>query len=62
MYEISSLDHLAAKVDALTQKFDKKDTSAVTPAHVSPLCEVCGVFCNTLLLISGKTRKHTNIF
>jgi len=44
MYEISSLDHLAAKVDALTQKFDKMNTSAVTPAHVSPPCEVCGVF------------------
>ena len=24
MHEISSLDHLAAKVDALTQKFDKR--------------------------------------
>jgi len=23
MYEISSIDHLPAKVDALTQKFDK---------------------------------------
>jgi len=44
MYEISSLDHLAAKVDALTQKFDKMNTSAVTPAPVSPPCEVCGVF------------------
>jgi hypothetical protein len=44
MYEISSLDHLAAKVDALTQKFDKINTSAVTPAPVSPPCEVCGVF------------------
>jgi len=44
MFEISSLDHLAAKVDALTQKFDKMNTSAVTPAPVSPPCEVCGVF------------------
>jgi len=44
MYEISSLDHLAAKVDALTQKFDKMNTNAVTPAPVSPPCEVCGVF------------------
>ena len=39
MYENSSLDHLAAKVDALSQKFDKINTSAVTPAPVSPLCE-----------------------
>ena len=44
MYEISSLDHLAAKVDALTQKFDKMNTSVVTPATVSPPCKVCGVF------------------
>jgi len=44
MYEISSLDHLSAKVGALTQKFDKMNTSVVTPAHVSPPCEVCGVF------------------
>jgi hypothetical protein len=43
-YEISSLDHLATKVDALTQKFDKMNISAVTPAPVSPPCEVCGVF------------------
>ena len=44
MHEISSLDHLAAKVDALTQKFDKMNTSVVTPALVSPPCKVCGVF------------------
>ena len=44
VYEISSLDHLAAKVDALTQKFDKMNTSVVTSAPVSPPCEVCGVF------------------
>ena len=44
MYEISSLDHLAAKVDALTQKFDKMNTTVVTSAPVSPPCEVCSVF------------------
>jgi len=44
MCEISSLDHLVAKIDALTQKFDKMNTSAVTPGPVSPPCEVCGVF------------------
>ena len=32
MHEISSLDHPAAKVDTLTQKFDKMNTSVVTPA------------------------------
>jgi len=42
--EISSLDHLAAKVDALTLKFDKMNVSVVTPALVSPPCEICGVF------------------
>jgi len=47
MYEISSLDHLAAKVDALTQIFDKMNTNVVTPAPVSPPCEVCGVFGHT---------------
>ena len=40
MYEISSLDHLAA----ITQKIDKMNTSVVTPAPISPPCEVCGVF------------------
>jgi uncharacterized coiled-coil protein SlyX len=44
MYEISSLDHQATKVDALTQKFDKMNISVVTPAPVLPPCEVCGVF------------------
>ena len=44
MYEIYSLNHLAAKVVALTQKFDKMNTSGVTSAPVSPPCEVCGVF------------------
>jgi len=44
MHEISSLDHLAAKVDALTQKFDKMNTSVVTSTLVSPPCKVCGVF------------------
>jgi len=44
MCEISTLDHLAAKVDVLTQTFDKMNTSAVTPTPVSSPCEVCGVF------------------
>jgi len=39
MYEISSLDHLAAKVD-------KMNTSVVRPAPVSPPCKVYGVFCH----------------
>ena len=44
MYEVSDLDHLAAKVDALTQKFEKINVSAVTTAPVSPPCEICGIF------------------
>jgi len=44
MDKVSSLDHLAAKVDALTQKLDKMNTSAVIPTLVSPHCEICGVF------------------
>jgi len=44
MYEVSNLDHLATKVDALTQKIEKMNVSVVTPALVSPPCEICGVF------------------
>jgi hypothetical protein len=44
MYEVSPIDHLAAKVNALTQKFDKMNISAVTSTFVSPPCEICGVF------------------
>ncbi|KEH19535.1 hypothetical protein MTR_8g463500 [Medicago truncatula] len=44
MYEVSDYDHLAAKVDALTQKFEKLNVNAVTPSTTSPPCEICGVF------------------
>jgi len=44
MYEVSNYDHLAAKVDALTQKFEKLNVSAVTPTPASPPCEICGIF------------------
>ncbi|KEH17456.1 hypothetical protein MTR_0014s0350 [Medicago truncatula] len=47
MYEVSPLDHLAAKVDALSQKFDKRSISVVSPAPVSPPCEVSGIFGHT---------------
>ena len=40
MYEVSALDHLSAKVDALFQKFDKLTISVVTPPPASPPCEV----------------------
>jgi len=44
MYEASALDHFNAKVDTLFQKIDKLSVSVVTPAPVSPTCEVCGIF------------------
>jgi len=44
MYEVSTLDHLAAKVDALIQKLEKINVSAVTPTPAYPPCEICGVF------------------
>jgi len=43
MYEVSAFDHLAAKMDALFQKFDKLTISVVTPPAVKPHCEICGV-------------------
>ena len=47
MYEVSTLDHLNAKMDTLFQKFDKLSVSVVTPAPVSPPCEVCGILGHT---------------
>jgi len=42
--EISSLDHLSAKVDALSLKFDKMNVSAITPISIAPPCGACGIF------------------
>ena len=36
IHEVSNLDHLAAKVDSLTLKFEKMNVSAVTNATLSP--------------------------
>jgi len=44
MYEVSNYDHLAVKVDAFTQKFEKLNVSAITPTPASPPCEICGIF------------------
>jgi len=44
IHEVSNFDHLAAKVDALTLKFEKMNVSAITNATVSPPCEICGIF------------------
>ena len=44
IHEVSNLDHLAAKVDALTLKFEKRNVSAVTNAPASPPCEIFGIF------------------
>jgi len=43
MYEVSNYDHLAAKVDALTQKLEKLNVSAINPSSSSPPCEVYGI-------------------
>lgn len=44
IHEVSNFDHLAAKVDALTLKFEKMNVRAITNAHVSPPpCEICGI-------------------
>ncbi|KEH29546.1 hypothetical protein MTR_4g045590 [Medicago truncatula] len=47
MCQVSTLDHLSAKVDTLLQKFDKLTVSVVTPALVSPPCEFCGILDHT---------------
>jgi len=47
MYEVSTLDHISAKVDTLFKKFDKLSVSVVTLAPVSPPCEVCGILGHT---------------
>ncbi|XP_058759534.1 uncharacterized protein LOC131632822 [Vicia villosa] len=44
MYEISSLDRVNAKVDALTQKIENLTVAPVAAvATVSPNCEICGM-------------------
>jgi len=43
MNEIPSLYHLFAKVDTLSQKFDKINVSVVTPAFISPPCEASSI-------------------
>lgn len=43
IYEVSEYNHLAAKVEALTQKFEKLNVNAVTPSSASPPCEICGI-------------------
>jgi hypothetical protein len=62
MYELSSLDHVNAKVDALTQKIDSLTiTPTATVAAVAPNCEICGVQGNTApecqLLIGTSTDQ-----
>ena len=45
MNEISSFDHLFAKVDALSKRFD--NISVVTPTSVLSPCGACGIFGHT---------------
>ena len=45
MNEISSFNHLSAKVDALSKQFD--NISAVIPTSVLSPCGACGIFGHT---------------
>ena len=52
IHEVSNFDHFAAKVDALTLKFEKMNVSAVTNAPVSPLVKYV-VYLVILVLIAS---------
>src|SRR4051812_31360825 len=44
MYEVSGIDRVNAKVDALTQKIENLTiTPSTTAAAVTPNCEICGL-------------------
>jgi hypothetical protein len=43
MCEISNYDHLAAKIDALNQKFEKLNVSVISSTPASSSCEICGI-------------------
>jgi hypothetical protein len=43
MYEVSNYDHPAAKIDALTEKFEKFIVSAIPSTPASSSCEICGI-------------------
>jgi len=47
MNEIPLFDHLSAKVDALSLKFDKLNVSTFSPTSISSLCGACGVIGHT---------------
>lgn len=48
MYEVNGMDHINAKVDALTQKIENLTiTPAAVVAVVAPNCELCGTLGNT---------------
>ncbi|MCI67675.1 retrotransposon gag protein, partial [Trifolium medium] len=49
MYEISSIDHINAKLDALTQKIEGLTTApTATVAATTQNCELCGVQGHTI--------------
>jgi len=47
MNEIPPFDHLFAKVDALSLKFDKLKVSTVSPTYIFSPCGACGVIGHT---------------
>jgi hypothetical protein len=42
IHEVSNYDHLVAKLDALTHKFEKLNVSAINSAS-TPSCEICSI-------------------
>ncbi|XP_050920308.1 uncharacterized protein LOC127137946 [Lathyrus oleraceus] len=64
MYELSNLDHVNTKVDALTQKIDNLTiTPAATVAAVAPNCEICEAQGHTVpecQLLTGTSIDQVN--
>ena len=67
MYEVSSFDHLSAKVDALYKKIDSLTITPPAPvAAVAPNCEICGTpghtptECHLLVATDQANYAHGN--
>ncbi|XP_058732590.1 uncharacterized protein LOC131604121 [Vicia villosa] len=65
IYEISSLDRVNAKVDALTQKIENLTVEPVAVVAIAiPNCEICGMFghaapeCHLLTVVSPEPVKY----
>lgn len=62
MYEVSGIDHVNAKVDALTQKIKSLTiTPTTTVAAVAPSCDICRVLGHNVSecqLLAGIAPDH----